>query len=303
MKRVLTQEAGPDVIYPADRAGRLPAWLRRDIPDARAREFGRCLADSGVSTVCVEAHCPNIARCFRRNTATFLILGKTCTRSCRFCIVQEADRHPLPVDTEEPRRICAAIERFGIMDAVITSVTRDDLPDGGAGQFARVIASVRALVPPRFVEVLIPDFLGSRESLRIVARAQPDVIAHNIETVRRLYPCVRPQADYRRSLEVLKTLKDLAPAVITKSSLMLGLSEKEEEVVEAMQELRQVDCDCLMLGQYLAPSSRHISVKEFIEPRVFQRYKGLALAMGFKTVVSGPFVRSSYRGEDRGDIP
>lgn len=274
---------------------RFPPWLKQDIPDARAQAFSRGLAASGVLTVCVEARCPNTARCFRQKAATFMILGDTCTRSCGFCNVQKSTLQPLPLDESEPLRVAAAIKELGVTNAVITSVTRDDLPDGGAAHFARTIRQVRALKASRYVEVLIPDFQGHQESLRTVVEARPDVIGHNIETVKRLYPFVRPQADYRRSLQVLATLKDLAPDILTKSSLMLGLSETEEEVIEAMQDLRSSDCDILMVGQYLAPSSKHISVKEFIEPRQFDRYRALAVGLGFKEVVSGPFVRSSFR--------
>jgi lipoic acid synthetase len=227
-----------------------------------------------------------------------MILGDTCTRDCRFCAVAKSDNSNLELDLQEPKRIAAAVRWLALSYVVITSVTRDDLADGGSGIFAQTIETIRMLDKRIKIEVLIPDFKGSTASLKCVVDAGPDVIAHNIETVSRLYQEVRPKAGYRLSLEVLNKIKEIGGKVITKSSLMLGLGEKEEEVLSVMQELRQSRCDILTLGQYLSPSKGHYPVKEFISKEKFARYREGGLALGFKAVLSGPLVRSSYQAEE-----
>jgi len=261
----------------------------------------RLLSGLNINTVCNEAKCPNISHCFKNSKLTFMILGDTCTRSCRFCGVKKKSgtQEPfLEIDLDEPKRIAAAIKEFGINYAVITSVTRDDLEDGGAGQFAEVIELIQEAVPGIKVEALIPDFRGEPSSLRRVLNAGPTVAAHNMETVSRLYAELRPEADYRLSLNLLSKIKELAPGINTKSSLMLGLGETRQEVIATMEDLRYNDCDILTLGQYLAPSVEHYPVKEFISIEQFQDYKRIGDSLGFKAVLSGPLVRSSYRAEE-----
>jgi lipoic acid synthetase len=293
MNPVGAQERRVDARGPGEAAGRLPGWLKQELPSAKALQLARRLEEAGLCTVCVEARCPNINRCFARNAATFLILGAECTRSCGFCNLQAVQAPALP-DADEPGRIARAADELDLDRVVITSVTRDDLADGGAAHFARVVAAVRALKKRRHVEILIPDFRGNAACLAAVAAEGPDVIAHNLETVRRLYPDVRPQADYDRSLGVLRALKKIAPHIPLKSSLMLGLSETKEEVLAAMRDLRAAGCDILMIGQYLAPSTRHLQVREFLEPAVFARYEEAAYGMGFSRASCAPLVRSSY---------
>lgn len=227
-----------------------------------------------------------------------MILGDTCTRNCRFCAVAKSDGRYLKVDSREPERIAEAVRSLDLRYVVITSVTRDDLADGGSSAFAQTIEAIRALDREIKIEVLIPDFGGNIVSLKCISDAAADVVAHNIETVSRLYPGLRPNSDYRISLEALKLIKEMRDEVITKSSLMLGLGEKEEEVLCAMQGLRQSRCDILALGQYLAPSKEHFPVKEFISKEKFARYREIGLSLGFKTVKAGPLVRSSYQAEE-----
>jgi lipoic acid synthetase len=248
-----------------------------------------------LNTVCQQAHCPNISVCLKEGQVTFLLLGGTCTRSCSFCAVEKAQGKKLAVDLDEPFRISEVATRLGLRYVLLTSVTRDDLEDGGAAIFARTIELLRSRDKGMSIEVLLPDFQGSQMSLRRVAQTMPEVLAHNLETVKRLYPEVRPQASYAVSLQLLARAKQISRSIISKSSLMLGLGETEEEVVEAMQDLRGVNCDMLTLGQYLAPSPRHYPVKEFIPPQQFARYRQLALTLGFESVLSGPTVRSSYQ--------
>ena len=279
------------------RVVRLPAWFTQEIPGAEAFARARLFSELGITTVCQQAQCPNLGSCFKDSRLTFMILGKVCTRSCRFCAVGKSRGAASAVDPDEPCRISRMVKSLGLRYVVVTSVNRDDLPDGGAVQFARTIASIHALGEGVTVEVLIPDFSGDRTSLKIVTGALPAVVAHNIETVWRLYPEVRPQADYGRSLILLKSIKELHPALITKSSLMVGLGETEDEVTGALKDLRGHSCDCVTLGQYLAPSSQHYPVKDFISPRQFERYRQRALALGFTAVVSGPLARSSYNAE------
>lgn len=253
----------------------------------------RVLSANRVHTVCQEARCPNTNRCFKNKQATFLILGDICTRNCAFCAVKKSSGNILSCDWQEPQRIAQAVTNLGLEYAVITSVTRDDLPDGGAVFFARAVECLRKISPPPKIEVLIPDFSGRRESIETLIKAKPDVAGHNIETIPRLYPRVRPMADYRRSLAVLKNIKEADPGMITKSSLMLGMGEKEQEVVLCMRDIRKTGCDILTLGQYLAPSAGHYPVKEFIPPEQFEQYRTTGLSLGFSEVFSGPLVRSS----------
>lgn len=270
-----------------------PAWLRVRLGSGPgAARVNRLLAGLRLHTVCEEALCPNRGECFNQGTATFLILGDTCTRNCRFCAVTPGA--PAPPDPEEPLRVAEAASVLGLRHVVVTSVTRDDLPDGGAGQFAETIARLRALNPRPVVEVLIPDFAGSTAALKVVAAAGPEIINHNLETVPRLYPRVRPGADYRRSLELLGRLRILDPAIVTKAGLMLGLGEGREEVESVMKDLRRHDCQILTLGQYLRPSRSHLPPERYVPPAEFDELAEIGRAMGFRAVFSGPLVRSSY---------
>ena len=260
---------------------------------SKVNEVKRLLRRSMLNTVCEESRCPNISECFGERTATFMILGDRCTRGCTFCNVKR--KHPVPVDPEEPERLVKAVKALGLEYVVITSVTRDDLPDGGAGHFARCIRVLKENIPGIKVEVLIPDFRGSREALEVVLRERPDVLNHNIETVRRLYPEVRVGSNYERSLKVLRISKEIAPNVPTKSALIVGFGETMEELFEAMEDLRRVDCDFLTVGQYYAPSLQHHPVVKFYTPEEFSLIEKRAYEMGFRFVACGPNVRSSYR--------
>ncbi len=246
----------------------------------------------GVHTVCQSARCPNIGECFGARTATFMILGNVCTRSCRFCAVPGGP--PAPPEDSEPRRVAEAARQLGLEHVVVTSVTRDDLPDGGASHFARTVAEVRALLPQATVEVLTPDFGGDEEAVRTVCDAAPDVYNHNVETVPRLYSRVRPQADYRRSLDLLVSVRTRLPTAVTKSGLMVGLGEVMAEVLGVLSDLRRIECDMLTIGQYLRPSPRHLPVSRYVPPGEFEFCQRAAEQMGFRYVASGPFVRSSY---------
>jgi len=277
--------------------GRLPSWFeKKPIDPVIISTMRRLLRGLNLHTICESALCPNIGECFSRNTATFLILGDVCTRHCTFCAVKKG--HPLPVDDSEPRHLVEAVKRLDLSYIVITSVTRDDLFDGGASQFVKVINLFHENKDGAIVEVLIPDFLGSSEALRTVVEARPQVINHNIETVPRLYPEVRPEADYGRSLEVLFRVKQLDPGMVTKSGLMLGLGETREEVVEVMSDLHEANCDLLTLGQYLQPSSKHHSVARFVSPEEFSQYERAGRDIGFWGVVSAPLTRSSHKAAE-----
>ena len=276
---------------------RLPPWFKQRIaPKSSVSRVTSLLEEFNLNTVCESAHCPNLGKCYSAGTATFMILGNICTRNCRFCAVIKGK--PQKVDPEEPRRIARAVRELELDYVVITSVTRDDLPDGGSGHFACTIQEVKRLNPVTEVEVLIPDFQGNPVSIQQVAEACPRVINHNLETVPALYPRVRPEANYQRSLTLLKKVKSLNSSIYTKSGLMLGLGETEDEVNNAFDDLRRVDCDILTLGQYLRPSAEHLEVKEYIHPEQFQRYKEKACAKGFKSVVSEPLARSSYQAKE-----
>ncbi|MDD5439840.1 MAG: lipoyl synthase [Candidatus Omnitrophica bacterium] len=274
-------------------AVRKPAWLNKKINLGRGSDMKRFLAERGLNTVCQSALCPNIAECFGEGTATFLILGPVCTRGCKFCAVTPGV--PDNVDPDEPRRVSEAVKRLGLKHVVITSVTRDDMPDGGAGHFNAVINAVRSLCAVTTIEVLVPDFNGRAESVRQVLNAAPDIFGHNLETVPRLYGEIRTGADYGRSLDVLKRAKAGRGTVRTKSGLMLGLGEQEKEVLEVLNDLSAAGCDYLCLGQYLAPSKKHYPVKEYVSPERFSALKTKAEKLGFLHVASAPYVRSSYR--------
>jgi len=277
--------------------GRLPFWFKQKLADPKIMLTMEQLLDGlSLHTICQSAHCPNVGECFSRKTATFLILGNICTRRCTFCAVEKG--HPLPVDEAEPRHLLEAAEKLNLSYIVITSVTRDDLADGGASQFVRVINILRENRSGAIVEVLIPDFRGSAEALKSVVEARPQVINHNVETVPRLYPKVRPGADYSRSLELLFMVKNLNSGITTKSGLMLGLGETREEVVEVMKDLREANCDLLTLGQYLQPSARHHPVVRFVAPEEFSRYRDIGREIGFIEVAAAPLVRSSFKAAE-----
>lgn len=283
----MTYEHGSD-------AKRLPAWLRRPLAHAgEYRAVEDILGELHLATVCQEAKCPNRGECYGRGTATFLVAGDSCTRGCRFCAVET--RPPEPLDPDEPERVAEAVARMRLRHAVVTMVTRDDLPDGGAAHVVATIAAIRAVAPAAAVEVLVSDFGGSADAVDLVAEGRPDVFNHNLETVPRLYRTVRPGADYARSLGVLARVRDRVPEVPTKSGLMLGLGERREEVVEVMRDLRAIGCDLLTLGQYLRPSAAHLPVAAFLEPAEFASLAREARQMGFAGVASAPLVRSSYR--------
>ncbi|EDP75864.1 lipoyl synthase [Hydrogenivirga sp. 128-5-R1-1] len=260
---------------------------------SRVNEVKKLLRRAKLNTVCEESRCPNISECFGGGTATFMILGDRCTRGCTFCNVKR--KHPLPVDPEEPYRLAEAVKALGLRYVVITSVTRDDLPDGGSSHFARCVRVIREELPGVRVEVLIPDFRGSREALERVLAEGPDVLNHNVETVRRLYPEVRIGSSYDRSLRLLKESKEIAPQIPTKSALIVGFGESMEEIFEAMEDLRGVDCDFLTVGQYYQPSLRHHPVVKFYREEEFELIRERALQLGFKFVACGPQVRSSYK--------
>ena len=274
-----------------------PAWLKRRLPTGEAFNQVRELIDGGrLHTVCQEAKCPNIWECFSHRTATFLIMGGRCTRNCRFCNVENG--RPEPLDPDEPARVAEAAARMNLRYVVVTSVTRDDLADGGAAHFAAVITAIRGRIPGAEIEVLIPDFQGDPAALQTVLQARPDVLNHNVETVPRLYPLVRPQADYRRSLELLRRAGRAAAGPPTKSGLMLGLGETAEELRAALNDLREADCRILTLGQYLQPSPRHLPVARYVTPEEFAQWRRFALSIGFAEAASGPFVRSSYHAKE-----
>jgi lipoic acid synthetase len=276
---------------------RKPEWLRKKLPNGPEYEkIRRLLAESCLHTVCQEARCPNMFECFQSGTATFLILGDRCTRDCRFCAVVHG--RPSPPDSDEPARIAGAAASLGLEYVVATSVTRDDLPDGGASVFRDTIYALRKRIPRVRVEVLVPDFQGSEAALEEVLSAGPDVFNHNIETVPRLYASVRPGAGYQRSLDVLSKAGRRAPQTPVKSGMMLGLGESEKEVDDTLHDLAAAGCSLLTLGQYLQPGPRHEPVSRFVTPDEFQSWKERALEIGFKEIASGPFVRSSYHARE-----
>ena len=278
---------------------RLPDWIRTKHRPEGLRSTSRLLRRHGLSTVCEEARCPNKSECFSKPTATFMILGSECTRNCGFCSVTKSA--PKPPDEYEPLRVALASEEMGLKYIVLTSPTRDDLPDGGAGHFAKTVLEIKKRLPNTTVEVLTPDFRGSIDALKTVLESGPDVFNHNVETVPRLYPVVRPQADYMRSLSLLKEAKRLSPRtkiINTKSGLMVGLGERVEEVLDVMADLREAGCDFLTIGQYLMPAKANLPVVEYLTPEVFEELRVKALGMGFKYAASSPLVRSSMNAEE-----
>lgn len=274
-----------------------PDWLRVKAPQwERVGGVKEILRDLGLNTVCEEASCPNIGECFQHGTATFLIMGPACTRACPYCDI-DFDKQPKALDPSEPDRLAEAVRRMKLNHVVITSVNRDDLPDGGASQFVRCIEAVRALSPHTTIEVLIPDLCGNWQALEIILQAAPEVLNHNTETVPRLYRRVRPQGSYERSLEVLRQSRQVAPAVYTKSGIMVGLGETDAEVRQTLSDLRSVDCDIVTIGQYLQPSAKHLDVQTFVPPEQFDAWREFGEAIGFLQVVSSPLTRSSYHAE------
>jgi lipoic acid synthetase len=284
----------PNTAVPIDK--QRPEWLKVRLPmGPQVEELRRLMRSKSLHTVCEEAHCPNMAECWGAGTATFMILGDTCTRSCGFCAVKTG--RPAALDQEEPAHVGDAVARMGIKHAVVTSVNRDELEDGGAAIFASTIREIRRRSPGTTVEVLIPDFRGAVDALETVLAAAPEVLAHNVETVARLYPRVRPQAAYPRSLEVLRRTKERAPDRVCKTGIMLGLGETEGEVLETLRDIRAQGTDVVTIGQYLRPSPVHLPIERYWTPAEFATFRDAGIAMGYKHVESGPLVRSSYHAE------
>jgi lipoic acid synthetase len=278
---------------------RRPEWLKVKLPGGKQYfQLKALVREQNLHTVCEGARCPNIGECWGAGTATFMILGDICTRGCRFCAVKTG--LPPAYDVDEPSRVASAIRKMGLKYAVITSVDRDDLPDGGAQIFAETIRLTRKSCPGVKIEVLIPDFRGNIDSLRAVAEAQPDVLAHNVETVPRLYRSVRPGSQYSRSLQLLRNAKSFFP-LRTKSSLMLGLGELHEEILEVLNDLQKMEVDTVTLGQYLQPTREHLTVAKFYTPEEFSKYRDYAYSLGFQNVASAPLVRSSYHAEQQSE--
>jgi len=282
-------------------APKRPEWLKVRVPGGRNyTELKTIMRDLSLNTVCEEARCPNIAECWSHRTATFMILGDTCTRACGFCAVKTG--RPETLDLLEPDRVGRAVAQMGLKHVVVTSVNRDDQPDGGATVFAATICKIRQYVPDCTVEILTPDFEGVRSSLETVLRAEPTVFNHNIETVERLTKLVRRRARYRRSLEVLRVAKDIAPGLRTKSGIMVGLGETREEITQTLRDLRDSDVDILTIGQYLRPTPQHLDVVRYYHPDEFADLKREGLELGFKHVESGPLVRSSYHAHEHAAV-
>ena len=274
-----------------------PEWLRVKAPQwQRVGSVKEILRDLSLNTVCEEASCPNIGECFQAGTATFLIMGPACTRACPYCDI-DFEKKPQPLDATEPIRLAEAVKRLNLNHVVITSVNRDDLPDGGAAQFVRCIEETRKISPKTTIEVLIPDLCGNWDALAIILSANPEVLNHNTETIPRLYRRTSPQGDYGRSLELLKRTREIAPSSYTKSGLMVGLGETDTEIRQVMEDLRAVDCDILTLGQYLQPTQKHLGVQEFVTPEQFEAWRIFGESIGFLQVVSSPLTRSSYHAE------
>jgi len=275
---------------------RKPDWLKKKVDFVGQRDTEEILKALSLNTVCSSAGCPNRGECYKNRTATFMILGENCTRNCRFCKVTKGT--PQELDRNEPENVARAAKKLGLKHVVVTSVTRDDLPDNGAGHFAETIRKIREYLPESTVEVLIPDFQGDYDSLMTVIKEKPDIINHNVETVKSLYSKVRPMAQYERSLELLRRVKEADPDIHTKSGVMVGLGETREEMLKLMDDLIEVECGILTIGQYLQPSKSHIEVSEYVHPDVFEYYRKTGLEKGFKYVASGPFVRSSYNASE-----
>ena len=272
---------------------RKPEWLRVRYNQEAVAEVAQLLGQLKLNTVCKEANCPNLGECYRKHTATFMILGSQCTRNCRFCNVTPG--HPLPPDPDEPENVAAAAKELGLRHVVLTCPTRDDLPDGGAEQFAKTVRAIRAACPGVTVETLISDMKMDTAALDVVIEARPEVLNHNVETVQALQKAVRPQADYRRSLSVLSYCKEKAPSLLTKTGFMVGLGETEEQIGQLMDDVLAVGCDILTIGQYLQPTPEHYPLARYATPEDFARYKEMALAKGFRYVASAPLARSSYK--------
>ncbi|MCS3919285.1 lipoyl synthase [Fervidibacter sacchari] len=271
----------------------LPIWIRSKVPKRKSAEpLRQELNRMGINTVCQSARCPNIGECFSRGTATFMLLGETCTRRCGFCAVKTGRGEP--VDPYEPLKVATMVHKLNLRHAVITSVARDDLPDQGANQFAKTVRAIKFLCPNTTVEVLTPDFKARPDLIAIVVESSPDVYNHNVETVPRLQKLVRPQASYERSLKVLEIVKELRPQMLTKSGLMVGLGETVEEVVQVLKDLRSIGCDIVTIGQYIRPTARHLPVARYVTPEEFAELERIGYELGFKYVFAGPFVRSSY---------
>lgn len=282
-------------------ARRLPPWLKRPLPTGDALlHTRRVVGRSGVATVCREAKCPNLGECWAKRHATFMILGDRCTRRCRFCNVNTA--RPLPPEPDEPLRLAEAVEELGLRHAVITAVSRDDLPDEGAGHFASCVREIKKRIPGCNIEVLPADFHARDALISTLCDAGPDIYNHNQETVERLSPSIRPQAEYQRSLEVLRKVLTLSSGILTKSGLMVGLGEERSELTQAMQDLRDAGVDILTVGQYLRPSSAHVPVVRFVPPEEFDEIAAEARGMGFLAVSAGPYVRSSYNAAEVYDV-
>lgn len=274
-----------------------PDWLRVKAPQwQRVGSVKDILRDLQLNTVCEEASCPNIGECFQAGTATFLIMGPACTRACPYCDI-DFEKKPQPLDVTEPQRLAEAVKRLNLKHVVITAVNRDDLPDGGASQFVGCIEAIRNISPVTTIEVLIPDLCGNWQALAELLKAAPEVLNHNIETVPRLYRRVRPQANYQQSLELFTQAKAILPKVYTKSGIMVGLGESDDEVRGVMEDLRRVDCDILTIGQYLQPSQKHLEVQEFVTPTQFDAWRIYGESIGFLQVVASPLTRSSYHAE------
>lgn len=272
---------------------KLPIWIRSKVPKrSLAEPLRQELSLMGINTVCQSARCPNIGECFSRGTATFMLLGETCTRRCGFCAVKTGRGEP--IDPYEPLKVATMVCKLNLRHAVITSVARDDLPDQGANQFAKTVKAIKLLYPNTTVEVLTPDFKARSDLIAIVVESSPDVYNHNVETVPRLQKLVRPQASYEGSLRVLEIVKGLCPQMLTKSGLMVGLGETMEEVVQVLKDLRSVGCDIVTIGQYIRPTARHLPVARYVMPEEFSELERIGYELGFKYVFSGPFVRSSY---------
>jgi lipoic acid synthetase len=279
---------------------RIPEWLTIKVPRARDIDpVESLMRGERLVTVCEEARCPNLGECWSKGTATFMVMGDTCTRSCRFCAVKTGRGQPL--DPDEPRRVALATKQLGLKHVVVTSVNRDELLDGGAAHFAQVIRELRVEAPGSTVEVLTPDFRGRRFAIEIVCRARPDVFNHNTETVPRLYRTVRPQAKYARSIDFLRAIKEIDQTIFTKSGIMLGLGETEAEVIQVLSDWKDAGVDAVTMGQYLKPGKGYLDVVEYLHPSRFERYKQIAEDMDFLYVASGPFVRSSYNAIDFSD--
>ena len=272
-----------------------PDWFKVSY-DSEVGSIGKMMEDNSLHTVCKEANCPNRGECYKKRTVTFMIMGNKCSRNCKFCNVTNGI--PTPLDPMEPFNVAKSAKKLGLKHVVITSVTRDDLADGGAGHFAKTIEEIKRLNPEVTVEVLIPDLKGEDKNLDIIINAKPDVINHNMETIERLYEKIRPEAIYNRSLYVLKYIKEKDPKILTKTGIMVGLGEKDEEVYKVMDDVLKVGCDIFTIGQYLQPSRKHVNVQEYVSLEKFEEYRKIGIQKGFRFIASSPLVRSSYKAAE-----